>query len=418
LNFEHSTLNFKMERFLSQCAKYIFKKHNGELQDICLVFPNRRAGVFFISYLQNEINGAVIAPETTTIGELISGTSEFFQAERLQLISLLFDVFQKHTQTTETFDEFYFWGEILLADFNDIDRYLVNAKDLFRNVSDIKEIESVFDYLTPEQKAALEHFWGSVAVSDKKEFQQKHFHIWEKLFAVYADFKEILKSKNMAYGGMADRHVIENLENNVHKYPFNQYYFIGLNALNTCEEKFFRFLQKEKKASFLWDYDGFYINDNLNEAGHFMRKNLKNFPAPADFVFNHDLFSKKKNIKLTAVSSNYGQAQQIPIFLKETEKDFETRFDNTAVVLADETLLFSSLGAIPPNIGTVNITMGYPAKNSMIYGFIMLLVNLLKNRRNDEKRGVVAYHRFVTDILNHQLLGYWEKEKNKASSAK
>lgn len=403
-----------MERFLSQCAKYIYQKHSNELQNICLVFPNRRAGVFFNSYLQNEISGAVIAPETTTIGELISGYSDLVLADKLQLISVLYEVFQKHTHTTETFDEFYFWGEILLADFNDIDRYLVNAKDLFRNISDIKEIESVFDYLTPEQKKALEQFWGSVAVNDRKEFQQKHLHIWEKLYAVYADFKEILKVKNIAYGGMADRYVVESLDKSDFKFDFKQYYFIGLNALNNCEKRFFRFLQTENKASFLWDFDHFYLDDSLNEAGRFMRENLKNFAPPSDFVFSSDLFSKRKNIKLTAVSSNYGQAQQIPIFLKETQQDFENKFDNTAVVLADETLLFSSLGAIPPKIGTVNITMGYPAKNSMIYGFIMLLVNLLKNKRNDEKRGVVVYHRFVTDVLNHQLLAFWESEESKA----
>ena len=232
-----------MERFLSQCAKYIYKKHSGELHNICLVFPNRRAGVFFSSYLQNEITGAIIAPETTTIGELISGYSDFHQAERLQLISILFDVFQKHTQTTETFDEFYFWGEILLADFNDIDRYLVNAKDLFRNILDLKEIDSVFDYLTPEQKEALEQFWGSVAVAGKKEFEQKHLRIWEKLFLVYADFKAILSEKKMAYGGMIDRHVIEILTDGGIEFHFNKYYFIGLNALNACEKKFFKHLR-------------------------------------------------------------------------------------------------------------------------------------------------------------------------------
>lgn len=402
-----------MERFLSQCAKYIYKKHSGELHNICLVFPNRRAGVFFNSYLQNEITTAVIAPETTTIGELISGYSDYFQAERLQLISVLYDVFQKHTQTTETFDEFYFWGEILLADFNDIDRYMVNAKDLFRNVLELKEIDSVFDYLTPEQKKALEQFWGSVAVAGKREFERKHLQTWGKLFPVYAEFKEILKERKMAFGGMIDRHVVENLADERFKFEFSKYYFIGLNALNTCEKRFFKYLKGLQKAEFLWDFDQFYLNDNSNEAGRFLRENLINFPPPADFTFQANLFSKKKNLKLVAVSSNYGQAQQIPLFLKETENDFENKFDNTAVVLADETLLFSTLGAIPEEIGTVNITMGYPAKNSMIYGFIMLLVNLLKNKRNDEKRGVVAYHRFVTDILNHQLLAHWESEKNR-----
>ncbi len=400
-----------MERFLAECAKYIYQKHTDELHEICIVFPNRRAGVFFISYLQNEINHAVIGPQTTTIGQLISENSEYQLAEKIQLISILYDVFKKHTNTTETFDEFYFWGEILLADFNDIDRYLVDAKDIFRNITHLKEIESVFDYLTPEQKKALEYFWGSVIVTDKKEFQQKHLFIWEKLFSVYTDFKQVLREQNLAYAGMADRQVIENLESNPPAISFKKVYIIGLNALNACEEKYFNFLQKQDKAEFLWDYDLFYLDDKHHEAGKFMRKNLAKFPPPKDFYFNENLFGENKNIKLLAVSSVYGQSQQIPSFLLETKNDYKPEFDNTAIVLADESLLFSALGAIPPEIGTVNVTMGYPVKNSMIYGFLMLLANLLKNARISENGEAVAYYRYVTDILNHQLLAKWNNDK-------
>jgi CRISPR/Cas system-associated exonuclease Cas4 (RecB family) len=403
-----------MERFLSQCAEYIAQKHAGELKDICLVFPNRRAGVFFTSYLRKQLSSAVIGPEITTVNELISGFSQFYLGDRLQLISMLYDVFKKHTQTTETFDEFYFWGEILLADFNDIDRYLVNAEDLFRNIADIKEIESLFDYLTPEQREALEHFWGSVAVPGQKEYQKRYVRIWENLYLVYADFKKILAEKQLAYGGMADRAVVEKLQNVGLALPFQKYYIIGLNALNRCEKTFFTFLQREQKAEFLWDYDRFYLEDVKNEAGRFMRENLKQFPPPDDFLLKNDLFSKKKNIKLVAVSSVYGQAQAIPFFLNETKPDFRQEFDNTAVVLADESLLFAALGAIPEETGTVNITMGYPVKNSVVYGFLLLLVNLLKNKKTDSENRTVVYHRFVTDVLNHPLLSGEEPEKTKA----
>ncbi|MDB4582571.1 PD-(D/E)XK nuclease family protein [Draconibacterium sp.] len=402
-----------MERFLSQAAKFIYEKHKNELSKICVVFPNRRAGVFFTSYLQNEITNSVVAPKIATIGELVSGYSDLYLGEKLQLISALYEVFKKNTGTKETFDEFYFWGEILLADFNDIDRYLVNAKDIFTNISDIKQIESVFDYLTPEQKKALEHFWGSVIVNDKKEFQEKHISIWEKLYPVYAEFRNKLKEKKLAYGGMIDRQVVENLGNNKFDFKFSKYYMVGLNALNACEKKFFTHLKRQNKAEFLWDFDQSYLDDKKNEAGRFMRENLITFPPPGDFYFNAACFDQKKNIKLVAVSSTYGQSQQIPNFLSEIKTDFVAKFDNTAIVLADESLLFSSLGAIPNDIGTVNITMGYPVRNSMIYGFLMVLVKLLKNKRTDEKRGLYAYHRYVTDILNHQLLGFWETEKEK-----
>lgn len=402
-----------MERFLAQAAKYIYKKHPDELHEICVVFPNRRAGVFFASYLQNEIKNSVLAPRITTVGELISGYSDLYQGEKLQLISILYEVFKKHTKTRETFDEFYFWGEILLADLNDIDRYLVNAKDIFTNISDIKEIESVFDYLTPEQKKALEHFWGSVVVNDKMEFQKKHISIWEKLYPIYKEFREKLISKKLAYGGMIDRRVVEDLESDLYNFKFSKYYIIGLNALNACERKFFTHLQRQKKAGFLWDYDRAYLDDIKNGAGRFMRENLKNFPQPEDFFFNTEGFNQKKNIKFVAVSSVYGQSQQIPNFLAETKNDFVEHFDNTAIVLADESLLFSTLGAIPNETGTVNITMGYPVKNSVVYGFLMLLVNLLKNKKQNEKNGFYSYYRYVTDILNHQLLGLWETEKGK-----
>ena len=400
-----------MERFLSKCAEYIYRKHRSELQEVCIVFPNQRSGVFFTSYLQKQISGAVISPEIITVNDFFSKFSPFQSGDKLLLISILYEVFKKHTGTAESFDEFYFWGEILLSDFNDIDRYLVNAKDLFRNIADIKEIDTLFDYLTPEQKTALEHFWRSVAVSDNREYQKKYIVIWDKLFPVYTEFKKILAEKNMAYDGMCDRWVAENLKSNNFEFEFQKYYIIGLNTLNTCEKTLFKHLQREQKAHFLWDFDRFYIEDKKNEAGFFMRENLRLFPSPDDFYFNDRNFEHKKNIKLVAVSSVYGQAQEIPFSMKETYADFKQEFDNTAVVLADESLLYATLGAIPKEIGTVNVTMGYPVKNSVVYGFLLLLINLIKNLKKDSNGNPIVYHRFVSDILNHQFLGEIEPEK-------
>lgn len=402
-----------MERFLSQCAKYIFKKHSYELQNICIVFPNRRAGVFFTSYLQKQLSGTVLGPEITTINELISGFSEFHQGEKLQLISILYEIFRKYTQTKESFDEFYFWGEILLSDFNDVDRYLVDAKDLFRNLNDLKEIESLFDYLTPDQKKALEQFWGSLGASGEKENHKKFAAIWEKLYPVYVEFKKYLQEKELGYGGMIYRSVVEDLNKREYDFKFKKYYIVGLNALNSCEKVFLNHLKKEQKAEFLWDFDLFYMEDIKNEAGTFLRENVKLFPPPEDFELDVNSFDNNKNVKLVAVSSSFGQAQEIPNFLEETRRNFKTEFDNTAIVLADESLLFPVLGAIPENKGTVNVTMGYPVKNSVVYGFLLLLINLLKNRKINTNNELVVYHRFVTDILNHQLLGNTEPQKTK-----
>lgn len=400
-----------MERFLSRCAKHIFEKHTNELHEICLVFPNRRAGVFFNAYLQKQLSAPVIGPKILTVNELISGYSRLHKGEKLQLISILYDIFQKHTQTSESFDDFYFWGEVLLADFNDIDNYLVNAKDLFTNLSDLKEIEGLFDYMTPEQKAVIERFWGSLAGTGQKSHHEKFISIWQNLYPVYAELKEVLQEKEMAYGGMISRQVIEKFRDEEPQFEFKKYYIIGLNALNNCEKAFFNLMKQQQKIEFLWDYDSFYIDDKINEAGRFIRENLKQFPPPEDFTLDTLHFLEKKNIKLVAVSSNYGQAQEIPRFFEEIKPRFEKEFDNTAVVLADESLLYPALGAIPSDVGKVNITMGYPVKNSVVYGFLLLLVNLLKNRRKNTEGRFLIYHRYITDILNHQLLGNIEPEK-------
>ncbi|MDR2910993.1 MAG: PD-(D/E)XK nuclease family protein [Bacteroidales bacterium] len=402
-----------MERFLSNCAEYIYQKHHDELQELCIVFPNQRSGVFFTSYLQKQISGAVISPHIITVNELFSSFSQFQSCEKLLLISILYEIFKKHTKTTESFDEFYFWGEILLSDFNDIDHYLVNAENLFRNIADINDIDFIADYLTQEQRTALEHFWENLNISNNREFHKKHIAIWDKLFNVYSEFKRVLAEKNMSYDGMKDRWIVENLENNSLEFEFNIYYIIGFNVLNTCEKTLFKYLQHEHKVRFLWDFDQFYIEDKKNEAGFFMRENLMFFSPPSDFYFNDNNFECKKNIKLVAVSSVYGQAQEIPFFMKETHSDFKPEFDNTAIVLADESLLYATLGAIPKEIGTVNVTMGYPVKNSVVYGFLLLLINLIKNLKKDNNGNSIIYHRFVTDILNHQFLSEIEPEKTK-----
>ena len=400
-----------MDRFLSHCAKYIYAKHAGALHDICLVFPNRRAGVFFYSYLQKLLPGPVITPYITQVNALISDHSKLVCGEKLQLISILYNIFKNHVPTEESFDEFYFWGEVLLSDFNDIDLYLVNAKDVFTNISDIKEIESLFDYLTPQQKEALARFWNSLGGADRKKHNKRFVSLWKKLYPVYCDFKKVLKEKGIGYRGMIYREVIEDGGIRQISFGYKKYYFIGLNALNNCEETFFSYLQKQNRAEFLWDYSNYYLDDDSNEAGRFVRKNIRQFFPPSGFNVSDNSFEKEKNIRFVAVSSNYGQAQEIPGFINKIDHGNKDIFDNTAIILADESLLFPALSALPEDIETINVTMGYPVKDSVVYGFLLLLVNLFRNRKSNHDNNMVIYHRFVTDILNHQLLGGIETKR-------
>ncbi len=400
-----------MDRFLANCAQYIYNKHHFELHKICIVFPNRRAGAFFNSYLQKNISGAVISPHITQVSELITGYSDLPVGEQLNLISILYKVFKKQTNTSESFDDFYFWGEVLLSDFNDIDNYLTNAQDLYRNVEGLKEIESHFFYLTDEQKEAIARFWNCLESVEKRGSRDNFVSIWSKLYPVYRDFKKELESRGYGYYGMTCRRVVDKLKTDRLQLNFSRYYVVGLNALNRCEEEFFKYLKKEKKAEFIWDYNHYYLEDEINKAGLFIRRNLKTFPPPGDFNLYSGSFGDNKKIKIISSSSNFGQAQEIPRFLEENGDKTDPQFDSTAIVLADESLLLPTLNVIPPGAGEVNVTMGFPVARSVIYGFINLLLSMIKNRKISPEGEAVAYHRYVTDILRHQILGNIENEK-------
>ena len=397
-----------MEKFLESVATYINQNYEGALHNICLVFPNRRSGVFFNAYLRKLLSKPVIGPKIITVNDFITGFTELRKPDRLNLIALLYDVFREHSKTTESFDDFYFWGEMLLADFDDVDKYLVDASALFQNIADLKEIESRFDFLDESQKEVLRRFWGTLGKWEGYKNKEEFLKIWKILWPVYTGFKKKLTESGIAYDGMIYRELAEKVQAGESlPLPGEKYIITGLNALNECEKKIFRYLKSIGKGIFLWDYDKFYLAGPKNEAGHFIRENTVAFPPPGDFLFQNEGFNSEKKIEFIAVASSGGQAQVIP----DAIKDHTPQFDKAAVVLANEDLLFPVLGAIPESAGPVNVTMGYPVKNSGIAGFIQLLAALIKNIRNNSGEGLTVYYRHVADILNHQLLGGVETEK-------
>jgi len=402
-----------MKRFLEDCAKYVFTKYGSDLQEICIVFPNRRAGVFYTAYFQKLLNKPVIGPDLTTIGALMQSFSGLIVPERLILIARLYEVYQKVTGFKETFDDFFFWGEILLADFDDIDKYRVNARHLFQNISEIKEIERHFDYLTEQQKEMLEQFWGSLKNWESREQQRNFVSFCNRLYDIYAGYKDDLLRKGIGYQGMVIRDGIERVLSGKSLNSYKKYIFVGHNALNECEKQLFSILKTDGKADFLWDYDTWYVSDPVNDAGKFMRENLLMFPPPEDFQPDTDVFVQPKEIQIVSVPSSVGQSQVIPEFFESIGDDPNEGelFDKTAVVLADESLLFPVLGALPGQSGNINVTMGYPVKNSPVNGFLYLLAMMLRNTPVEPGEKPRLYFRLVFDILNHQLLTEISKEK-------
>lgn len=394
---------FQVNPFLKQVAQYLYSYHRDELSDFCLVFPGRRAGVFFTAYLNELVDKPMLSPEVVTINELIYRLTDLHEADTVSLVLKLQQIYSKVTGHIEPLDEFFFWGEILLGDFDDIDKYLLNADDLFRNIADLKELENQFEYLTDEQRKAIEEFWGNLEKVPSSFNKEKFIGIWIKLAEIYHQFKALLNQDNIAYSGMIYRELAEGLtESNLEELPAKKYAFIGFNALNNCEKALFRKLEKLKKALFFWDYADFYLKDPENEAGSFLRTNLILFPQPKDFRLEEPETTRRK-VKLVAVPGNITQAQAVNLPGVVDRFQINSRFDNTAFVLADESLLIPVISSIGNNFEGINITMGYPFVNTPVYGFISQLISLQKNIRRSSK-SAVFYYKPVVALLNHQFV--------------
>jgi len=389
-----------MDNFLHKACQDIYSKHKDIFKDTIIVFPNKRAGVFFKKHLNDVVKETIWIPQITTLNEFVEEQSELQKDDNMSLIFKLFNIYRKHIKTEETFDDFYYWGEMLLNDFDDIDKYLVDAKDLFSNLLSLKEIESEFDYLSEEQIQAIKKFWNTFSVDKVSNDQKEFLKLWEKLYTIYSEFKAHLQKEGLCYEGMGYRSIIDKINDKTFNIKAQKILFIGFNALNRCEEQLFTHLQNNKKAEFYWDYDTYYVNNKDHEAGFYMKKNLKSFPNVFDME-NYNKFSHtNKQIDIYSVPSDIGQTKMLSNHLKNiTENDL----DKNAIILGDENLLIPTLHSIPQNIDKINVTMGYPAQNSTVAGYIKNIVDLQTTTKTSGEKSVF-YFKQIISILNHQFI--------------
>jgi len=401
-----------MQGFLKKVASHLFEKHGSNINLLTIVFPNRRGEVFFTHYLNSLITEPMISPELITVNDLFSSLSSLHVPDRLSLILRLYKVYREYTNANELFDDFYFWGDMLINDFDQVDKYLVNAHDLFTNVTEIKEIDARFSALNKDEKERLGNFWKTLTGNDKTLNQQEFIRLWNDINGVYEKLKSRLVNDGLAYEGMLYREVAEQIINNNPSIFGNKHFvFVGFNALNRCEEVLFDHLQKYGKAVFYWDFDNYYLKDDTQEAGYFLRKNIVRFPHSGYLADCEILTSSSKSMKIINVSSQVGQAQAAA---SELMGQFEGKlnFDETAVVLCDEELLLPTIFALPENIGSVNVTMGYPLKMTPVFSLITSLIDLQKNCRKSVD-DILFYNKDVVNILSHQLVIDFEPLKGK-----
>ena len=398
-----------MKAFLKELAEKVYKEHGENLDQVTMVFPNRRAGLFFRKYLSEDLEKPVWSPAIMSLEDFVQPLSVIQPLDKLSLIFQLFGIYKKISTAKEEFDRFFYWGEMLLKDFDDIDKYLVDAKNLFVNLSRQKELDQVFDYLTEEQKQIILDFWHNFddRPSDEKE---SFIKIWEILFNLYDQFTRQLKNDRSGYMGMIYRDVVEQINDSSLTVPYDKVIFAGFNALTKSEETIISWFIKEGRAIVYWDIDTYYVKDKNQEAGLFFREYAKKAvfekslaePLPA-----HLIQPDNKNITITGVPMSVGQAKVLGQHLREKFNQ-PHQYENSVIILPEEHLLFPVLHSLPENITKINVTMGFPLRNTSLYSLFEHLLEMQINLKQSSSGETYFPYRQVLAILKHPYVRYFD----------
>ncbi len=384
-----------MNNFLQIVAADVYQRMGGNLSHTVVVFPNKRAKLFFDEYLSKEASAPMWAPTYMSIRELFCSMSSKAIGDSVKLICELYRSFKKECQSQETLNDFYFWGEMLLEDFNDVDKCLVDTKALFSNLEALKQLTD-YSFLNEERRKALETFFQHYNKGEHTNLKERFEYIWNRLGAIYDDYRSSLSKQGIAYEGMLYREVIEDLD--LALLPYDKYVFVGFNVLTEVEYKLFAALQKADKALFYWDYDMFYIDKANHEAGKFLSRNIKDFPSPLpNDMFN--TLSAPKEIQFVEASTESAQARYLTQWTRENLTPFERE---TAVVLCNESLLLPVIHSLPNNVKHINITMGYPFVQTTAHSFLIALLEAHTQGYNAAK-GTYRLNK-ITPLLKHPLV--------------
>ena len=413
-----------MTAFLKQVARHYYAEKDN-IRSSCFIFPNRRALVFFKKYLGECVaadSAALVAPQCCTINDFFYSLSGSRPTDRVLQLVNLYDCYKPlYDNATggqaETLDEFIFWGGVLLSDFNDVDKYLVDPEQLFRNIADWREMQDSLDYLSETQKEALENFLKHFTSGNQGEYKQKFRRIWDILLPLYRNYNSYLESKGMCYEGQVYRRLAERLSSESvadiasQRYPdVKRYVFVGLNALNECEKRLLNRMHDAGLAEFCWDYSSAWIRDADNKSSLFMRDNVSRYPQA--FTLDAEGLPEPK-FNILSIPSSTGQAKQLPAILKELGRaDIQT-----AIVLPDENLLIPVLNSIPEDVTDINVTMGYPLSGSELWSLMSDIASLQMHLRCKDGTWHF-YHKQVWSILSNPLVDAILSEEGKAAVQK
>ena len=427
-----------MTPFLRQVAEHYFP--GDDFPRLTFIFPNRRSSAFFRKHVcgcAKEAGRAVLMPECLTINDFFASLTPVRACGRITQIVRLYDCYRALYPGAESLDEFICWGDVLLGDFNDVDKYLVEPRQLFTNVSDLKSIEDDFSYLTAAQREAihsfLSHFRAEpLPVEKDRSIKLNFLKIWNILFPLYEAFNESLREDGMAYEGMIYREVASLSERVREALGERNFVFVGLNALNECEKKLLRHLRDAGQAEFCWDWSGEWIRNPENRASFFMSANVGEFPQA--FRSDSETGLPETEFNVVSVPSSIGQAKQLPYILERLGLSRDacdgpdscaaaspespdtcavTHHESSdaaggdlseecAIVLPDEQLLLPVLNSIPDDIRDINVTMGYPMKGSDLCVLMGALSAAQMNALVRDGK-TYFYHRHVRGVLSNNI---------------
>lgn len=373
--------------FLQQVAARILADHPDDLHRVLIILPSKRGSLFLQQAFVAQLKRPTLAPAVQTVLGFLTENSGYALLSPLQLLIKLYTAYQGQTNSQDGFDSFLKWGQTLLADFNEVDLYMADAKQLYNNLLDAKKIES----------------WG-VTPGSEPELMSSFLRFWGDLHSVYTAFRQQLATENAAYQGMAFRHVAENLAALDAQLgsKYSGIYLVGFNALTEAEVRVFRHLIRFHKATTLWDADAYYLNDPDQEAGFFMRKYRESWSefAGKPFQWVHENFtSTQKNIRAISAPTRQGATQAVGRVLQDLSPENPMQ---TAVVLADEGLLVSMLEAVPAHFEAINITMGLPLKQTVVAQDVLAILNMHQQaeRTQQNGNGYAFHHRTFLAVIS------------------
>ena len=402
-----------MKPFLEHVAEDILSKYGEDLSRVAVVFPNKRASLFLNEHLARKAGKPIWSPAYITISDLFRQHSPRQVADPIKLICDLHKSFTAQTGIDETLDHFYGWGQLLLADFDDIDKQLADADRVFANLSDLHEMDDD-SFLTDEQRQVLRRFFSNFSDDHNSELRQRFLRLWSRMGAIYHDFNQRLEAQQMAYEGALYKEVVTADEEIPFRY--DTYLFVGFNVLLQVEQRLFKLLKRQGKARFYWDFDHYYMKGN--EAGHFIGQYLADFPNELDTDNDavYRCFAQPKQISIVSASTENIQARYATQWLRREPYMADVRMvhgrctngtrpmygADTAIVLCNEGLLPTVIHCLPDEVEHVNITTGYPLAQSPVASLVRQLVTLRRDGYDHQREHFRL--RQVSAVLRHPYL--------------